>query len=264
MMIKKVFVFIYFTIAISHICHGQLISRLDNTIISAAALDEKINTLVKAANVHGLAVAVFNNNKAVYKNTFGYKNFDLKQPLRSNTNLYGASLSKAVFAVLVMKLVEEGLIDLDTPLESYLLKPIYEYTPLKRWHDNYADLRNDSLYKSITARMCLSHSTGFANWRWDEKDRKLKVNFQPGTKYGYSGEGMVYLQVVIEKLTGKSLEELMNEKIFKPLNMLHSAYSWKEDYEKDYAWGHKANGNLYEKDKDNEPRAASTLETTLG
>jgi CubicO group peptidase (beta-lactamase class C family) len=64
-------------------------------------------------------------------------------------------------------------------------------------------------------------------------------------------------------MLGKSLEELMNEKIFKPLNMQNSAYSWKAAFENDYAWGHKTNGDHYEKDKDNEPRAASTLETTL-
>lgn len=253
--------FILFSVSVCG--NAQLITRLDNTAISSAALDEKIHNLIKAANVHGIAISIFNNNKTVYKKTFGYKRSDLKQPLQTNTNLYGASLSKALFAVLVMKLVEEGTIDLDTPLESYLTKPIYEYTPLTKWHDNYSDLRYDSLYKKITARMCLSHSTGFANWRWDEKDQKLKVNFLPGSKYGYSGEGMVYLQVVIEKLTGKTLEELMNGKIFQPLGIKNSAYSWKAAFENDYAWGHKTNGDLYEKDKDNEPRAASTLETTL-
>jgi serine-type D-Ala-D-Ala carboxypeptidase/endopeptidase len=259
----KLPVVLFSLIIVSGYCHAQLIKRLDHSTIPVTELDEKINHLIKAANVHGLAIAVFNDNKTVYKKTFGYKRFDLKQPLQSSTNLYGASLSKAVFAVLVMKLVEEGILDLDTPLQSYLPKPIYEYQPLTKWHDNYSDLRNDSAYKNITARMCLSHSTGFANWRWDEKDQKLKVNFQPGTKYGYSGEGMVYLQVILEKITGKSLEELMNEKIFRTLDMQHSAYSWRDDFEKDYAWGHKTNGNIYEKDKDNEPRAASTLETTL-
>jgi CubicO group peptidase (beta-lactamase class C family) len=261
-MLKKPIV-LFFISLVSTFCHAQLINRLDHSTIPVSALDEKINYLMKAANVHGLAIAVFNDNKTVYKKTFGHKRFDLKTPLRVNTNVYGASLSKAVFAVLVMKLVEEGIIDLDTPLENYLPKPIYEYQPLTRWHDNYNDLRNDSLYKSITARMCLSHSTGFANWRWDEKDEKLRVNFIPGTKYGYSGEGMVYLQVVLEKMLGKSLEELMSEKIFQPLNMQNSAYSWKAAFENDYAWGHKTNGDHYEKDKDNEPRAASTLETTL-
>jgi CubicO group peptidase (beta-lactamase class C family) len=216
-----------------------------------------------SARVTGMAITVFNNNEPVYKKTFGYKRADTKEPLRESTNIYGASLSKVVFAMLVMKLVEEGVIDLDKPLQQYLPKPIYEYQPLMKWHDNYKDLKNDTLYQKITARMCLDHTTGFANWRWYEPDQKLRVNFTPGSKYEYSGEGLVYLQVVIEKMLNKSLEELMQEKIFKPLGMINSSYKWQQRFETDYSFGHDANGKLYQKDKDNDARSASTLETTL-
>lgn len=218
---------------------------------------------MKAGKVTGLGITVFNKNKAVYQKTFGYKNAIARQPLGTTTNIYGASLSKAVFAVLVMKLVEEGILNLDKPLQDYLPKPIYEYKPLARWHDNYSDLRDDTVYKKITARMCLSHSSGFPNWRSDDEDEKLRIKFTPGSRYGYSGEGMVYLQVVLEKMLAKPLEDLMQEKIFKPLGMQHSSYHWKAGYEKNYALGHDAEGKPYEKDKDNEPRAPSTLETTL-
>lgn len=218
---------------------------------------------MQAANVQGLAVTVFNKNKPVYKKTFGYKRTDTKNTIHTNTNFYGASLSKAVFAVLVMKLVEEGKLSLDKPLETYLEKPIYDYTPTKKWHDNYSDLKTDSLYKKITARMCLNHTTGFPNWRWDESDQKLRVKHLPGYRYGYSGEGMVYLQVVLEHLLHKPLEELMQEYIFKPLGMHKSSYTWQPVFENDYCVGHQSDGKLYEKDKDNDARAASTLETTL-
>ncbi|HEY1023307.1 MAG TPA: serine hydrolase domain-containing protein, partial [Flavisolibacter sp.] len=243
--------------------YGQTISRLDGSKISAADLDRHVQRLQQAANVHGIGISIFNRNKVVYKKTFGFKRSDTKEPLQTNTNFYGASLSKAVFAVLVMKLVEEGILDLDKPLQSYLPRPIYDYEPATRWHDDYRSLRNDSLYKKITARMCLSHTTGFPNWRWDEKDETLRVKFEPGSRYGYSGEGMVYLQVVLERLLGKPLETLMEEKIFLPLRMKQSAYAWKPRFESNYAWGHNSRGDIYPKDKDNEPRSASTLETTL-
>lgn len=259
----KELLFILLWSATSFITQGQSITRLDKSTISFASLDKKIQSLVKEANVHGLAVAVFNNNEPVYKKTFGYKNIKTREPIKGNTNIYGASLSKAVFAVLVMKLAEEGILDLDKPLQDYLPKPIYEYTPSKKWHDNFGDLRNDSLYRQITARMCLAHTTGFHNWRWYEPDQKLRVNFKPGSKYSYSGEGLVYLQVVLEYMLGKSLEQLMQEKIFVPLDMKLSSYTWQPAFEKDYCIGHNANGELYEKDKDNEARSASTLETTL-
>ncbi len=244
-------------------CLAQTITRLDNSSISSIQLDNRINQLMKDAAVHGLAISLFNNNKLVYKKTFGYKRFDTKSPLESNTNIYGASLSKAVFSVLAMKLVEEKIISLDTPLQNYLPKPVYEYGKGNSWNQDYTSLADDSLYRKITARHCLSHTSGFANWRWDEPDQKLHVRFEPGWRYSYSGEGLCYLQFVIEKITGKSLNQLMQEKIFGPLGMKNSSYTWQPEYESNYSYGHDKIGKVLDKDKDNAPRAASTLETNL-
>ena len=263
MSVYKSILFILFFTGLQSLAQEKNVIRLDNSKISFIELDNKIQTLMNAASVQGLAITIFNNKEAVYKKTFGYKRIDTKEPIQTSTNIYGASLSKPVFAVLVLKLVEEGIIDLDKPLQEYLPRPIYDYTPTKKWHDNYTDLRTDSLYRKITARMCLDHTTGFSNWRWYETDQKLRVNFIPGTKYNYSGEGMVYLQVVLEHLLGTSLEELMQKKIFIPLHMNKSSYQWQTRFEDDYCLGHQSTGKLYEKDKDNDARAASTLETTL-
>ena len=244
-------------------CLGQTIRRLDNSSINADQLDKKINQLIKDASVHGLAIGIFNDNKLVYKKTFGYKRFDTKVPLQTNTNIYGASLSKAVFSVLAMKLVEEKIINLDTPLQNYLPKPVYEYGKGNSWNQDYTNLSNDSLYRKITARHCLSHTSGFPNWRWDEPDQQLRVRFEPGLRYSYSGEGLCYLQFVIEKITGKSLNELMQGKLFGPLGMKNSSYTWQPEYESNYSYGHDKTGKVLDKDKDNAPRAASTLETNL-
>ncbi len=250
------------TVLTPAISFSQTITRLDDSKISAAELDTKIQQLVKDGNVHGIAITVFNKNKSVYKKVFGYKRFDTKEPLQTNTNFYGASLSKAVFAVLVMKMVEEKVIELDKPLESYLPQPVYAYGKGSSWGQDFTSLEGDPLYKKITARMCLDHSTGFPNWRWYEPDQKLHIHFEPGSAYSYSGEGLCYLQFVLEKITGKSLEQLMDEKIFGPVGMNTSAYSWQARFEKNYCYGHDTNGKVLEKDKDNAPRSASTLETT--
>jgi serine-type D-Ala-D-Ala carboxypeptidase/endopeptidase len=238
------------------------ITRLDGTRIQAEELTRRIQQVLDSARVPGLAVAVFNHRQVVYQHAFGVKSTATKAPLRFDTEFYGASLSKAVFAVLVLKLVEEGQLSLDEPLQNYLPRPIYEYQPKTRWHDDYSSLRQDSLYRRITGRMCLSHTTGLANWRWDEPDEKLHVRRPPGTRYGYSGEGLVYLQVVLEHKLGRPLEALMQEKVFGPLGMTTSSYQWQPRFEVDYALGHDASGKPLEKDKDNEPRSASTLETT--
>ncbi len=263
MLAKKHIYLLLVLFHITFVCTGQKITRLDKTKISESNLDSKIESLMKVANVHGLAVAVFNNNKPVYKKTFGYKNAVTKEPITSETNIYGASLSKPLFAVMVMQLVEKGILDLDKPLQEYLPKPIFEYTPTKKWHDNYTDLKDEPAYLKITARMCLNHTTGFPNWRWDEPDEKLRVKTSPGSRYSYSGEGLVYLQIVLEHLLNKPLEQMMQENIFKPLKMNNSSYTWQPEFENDYCIGHTSQGELYEKDKDNEARSASTLETTF-
>ncbi len=263
MLAKKHIYLLLVLFHITFVCTGQKITRLDKTKISESNLDSKIESLMKVANVHGLAVAVFNNNKPVYKKTFGYKNAVTKEPITSETNFYGASLSKPLFTVMVMQLVEKGILDLDKPLQEYLPKPIFEYIPTKKWHDNYTDLKDEPAYLKITARMCLNHTTGFPNWRWDEPDEKLRVKTSPGSRYSYSGEGLVYLQIVLEHLLNKPLEQMMQENIFKPLKMNNSSYTWQPEFEKDYCIGHTSEGQLYEKDKDNEARSASTLETTF-
>ncbi|MCJ8166180.1 beta-lactamase family protein [Pontibacter sp. E15-1] len=262
-MIKLCFSILFLLTILPLSIHAQTITRLDGSKITSTALDQKIQQLMEAAEVQGMAVTVFNKNSPVYKKAFGYRRLDTKEPIRTGTNFYGASLSKAVFAVLVMKMVEEGVLDLDKPLQDYLPKPIYTYTPATKWHDDFSDLKEDTRYQKITARMALAHTTGFPNWRWFEPDQKLRVKFEPGTRYSYSGEGMVYLQVVLEKITGKPLEELVQEKVFGPAGMKQSAYTWQPRFEKEYALGHKTSGELYQKDKDNEARSASTLETTL-
>jgi CubicO group peptidase (beta-lactamase class C family) len=235
-------IFTLFYILVDSVVFAQTITRLDDSKISANELDKKINQLMKDASVTGMAVCIFNDGKAVYNKVFGYKSTETKAPLQLNTNFYGASLSKAVFAVLVMKLVEEKIISLDKPLQDYLPQPVYDYGKGSSWNEDFTSLKDEPLYKKITARHCLSHSSGFANWRWYETDQQLHVHFEPGSQYSYSGEGLCYLQFVIEKITGKKLNELMTEKLFGPAGMKNSSYTWQPAYEANYCFGHDKTG----------------------
>ena len=255
-------IFTLFYIFFNSFLFAQTITRLDDSRVSANELDKKITQLMKDASVTGMAVSVFNDNKPVYKKVFGYKSTETKVPLQATTNFYGASLSKAVFAVLVMKLVEEKVISLDRPLQDYLPQPVYDYGKGSSWNEDFTSLKEEPLYKKITARHCLSHSSGLANWRWYEPDQKLHIHFEPGSQYSYSGEGLCYLQFVIENITGKRLNELMKEKLFGPAGMKNSSYTWQPEYEANYCYGHDTVGKPYPKDKDNAARSASTLETT--
>ncbi|WP_336514169.1 serine hydrolase domain-containing protein [Pollutibacter soli] len=257
------FVFFLMVMVIAMKCFSQIrITRLNGSLISQDSLTKSVAALIDKANVTGMEIAIYNRKKAVFEKAYGLANAKTGKTLNVSSNMYGASLSKAVFAVIVLKLVDEKLISLDTPLQNYLPRPIYEYEH-KVWHEDFSALRDDPRYKKITARMCLSHTTGFPNWRWFEPDQKLRIRFEPGSKYSYSGEGLVYLQVVIERMTNKSLEDIAREKLFLPLGMNSSSYKWQEQYEADYASGHDSAGKVYPKDKDNAPRGPSTLETTL-
>ena len=160
-----------------------------------------------------------------------------------------------------MKLVEQGVLDLDKPLQEYVSEPLWQNRGTS-WHEDLSDLRSDPRYRRITARMSMSHTTGLPGWRWFEPDQKLRIHFEPGERFSYSGEGMTLLQVVIEKLTGKPLEQLMQEHVFGPYGMRMSSYTWQPRFEADYAVGHAPDGKVYPKDKDNAARAPSTLETT--
>ena len=106
-----------------------------------------------------------------------------------------------MFAYTVMQLVDQRKLTLDTPLKDHLDKPLPSYGPDPVFPDKYGpykDLADDSRWEKITPRMCLTHSTGFSNFWFIEPDQKLRIHFEPGTRYSYSGEGLILLQFVIE------------------------------------------------------------------
>jgi CubicO group peptidase (beta-lactamase class C family) len=111
--------------------------------------------------------------------------------------------------------------------------------------------------------MCLDHTTGFPNWRWFEADQKLRIKTDPGTRYSYSGEGLVLLQFVIEKITGKDYETIAQERVFKPLGMANTSYVWQTRFEGNFAYGHNAKGERYPLARRHKPGAAGSMSTTL-
>jgi CubicO group peptidase (beta-lactamase class C family) len=245
------------------ISYSQQISRLDGCTLTAHEIDRTVIQLMDTANVTGLVLAVINKNRIVYQKAYGVKNTKTKDPLTTSTVFYGASFSKAVFAYLNLLLVQERFLNLDKPLYQYLEKPLSKY-------DDYKDLLDDERWKFITARMCLSHTTGFPNWRFlnaktgaFEADGKLAIYFTPGSRYAYSGEGLALLQLVIEKITGKGLQELAEQKVFNPIGMTRSSYVWEPKFENDYAMGHDENEVLLGKKKRKKAGGAGSLETTL-
>lgn len=165
-------------------------------------------------------------------------------------------------------MVNEGIIDLDKPLQKYFDVPIPDLKTEKDWK-GFKDITEDKRYENITARMCLSHTTGFSNWRWISRiglfnpEGKLQFYFDPGAQYSYSGEGMMLLQYAIEKITGKGLEQLAREKVFDPLKMNMTSYVWQKRFENLYCNGHTVDQKVIPKDTEDEAGAAGSMETTL-
>jgi serine-type D-Ala-D-Ala carboxypeptidase/endopeptidase len=243
------------------IANGQLINRVDGSKISIDSLSNKISFLMQEAKVTGLAITIFNQNNPVFSKTFGTANSIQKTPITQKSQMVAASFSKLVFSYIVMQLVQEKILHLDTPLVEYLDKPLTEYKFLNK-NQGYSDLQSDDRYKKITARMCLTHTTGFPNWRWYEDDNKLKFLFNPGSRYRYSGEGLFLLQFVIEKITGKNYETLSQERVFKPLNMKNTSQVWQNRFDTIACYGHNSAGKPYELIKRKEPNAAGSMVTT--
>ncbi len=211
---------------------------------SKSELDSFVVQQMRASSIPGLSIAVIKNSTISYTNALGIKNIDDKDQVNAGTIFEAASLSKPVFAYTVFQLEKEGLIDLD--------KPLFEYLP-------YPDIENDERYKLITARMVLSHRSGFPNWR---RKNPLIIMFTPGSRFSYSGEGYMYLQKVIEKISQKPLAELVKERVFEPLKMANSYFAWEEAIENNMASGYSRKGSPKRKFKPERAWAAGSLHTT--
>lgn len=248
--------FLYFTGQCSASASQSKIKRLDGSTISTTEIESRVTKLMSAARVTGLSIAVINDSKIVYVKSFGFKNKEKNQPLTENTVMYGASFTKAVFAYLVMQLVEKGILDLDKPVYQYLEKPLPEY-------EKYKDLAGDERYKLITARMLLSHTAGFPNWRWINPDEKLDIKFTPGSKYSYSGEGINLLQFVIEAITKQSVGDMMRERILEPFGMARTSMTWVDRFGDNYAIGYNEKEQPLGHNKRMSVRAAGSMDTTI-
>jgi len=230
---------------------------LDGSTIMSAEIDGTVTRLMRAANVTGVGVAIFNNGKVVYLKTYGVRDKEKNLPLTEDSVMAAASFTKVAFAYMVMQLVEKKILDLDKPVYQYLAKPLPEYPA-------YKDLAEDPRYKQITARMLLSHTSGFPNLRQLNKDQKLNINFEPGSRYAYSGEGINLLQLVVETTMKKSVQELMRDHVFQPLDMTRSSLVWESRLEDNWAFPYNEDGrSLGPPEKRAPASAAGSMLTTL-
>lgn len=240
----------FFALLPAHFSTAQVTLNAPSTALqkpdksTVAALQNRVPELMKAANVPGVALALIRDGKTFWSQGFGVRDAKSQQPVTDDTIFEAASLSKPVFAYAVLKLVDQGKLDLDRPLGQYLEDPY---------------VQGDDRINAITARYVLSHRTGFPNWRGNNP---LTIHFTPGERFSYSGEGFVYLGKVVMHITGRSLNDFMSEEVFAPLGMTSSSYIWRDDYDARTATGHSSSLQPEEKSKPTVENPAASLHTT--
>ena len=174
---------------------------------------------MQIAGVPGVAIAVVDRGKLAWSRGFGVKNILTRDPVREDTLFEAASMTKPVFAYVVMRLVDEKHLDLDKPLVAYR-RP--------------ANLGKDPNLELITARHVLEHSTGLPNWA----SEPLVTSQAPGSSYTYSGEAFIWLQLVVETIMGMGLGSVMQAKLFDPAGMSRSSFGWDEEIARSAVFGH--------------------------
>ena len=217
------------------------IRRLDSSVISASEAERIAAAELKADGVTGAQIAILNHGRLVWSYAYGLRDVAKNLPMTADTNVWAASITKAVFATWVMRLVEEGKLNLDEPVAKMLPKPLTEY---ERYKVGGTELVKDPRWPLVTPRMLLSHTAGFANFKDMEPDQKIHIHFTPGTRFAYSGEGLNMLGFVLEQTMGISVAQAMAEEIFKPLGMTQTGMVWQPSFDENAGLRYDAKGNL--------------------
>lgn len=211
--------------------------------IDVDRLEREIPGLMDAAGIPGLSIAVIAGGEIAWSGAFGVADAATGRPVTPRTVFQAASLTKQLFALTALRLADRGVFDLDTPLAEYL---------------PYSRLEHEPRARSITARHVLSHSTGLPNWGGE----RLQLGFDPGEGFNYSGEGYVYLQKTLERLTGEDLATLVDREVLAPLGLADSWMAWRADFEDRAAARHDEWGRSDGVVRGDAQNAAASLLTT--
>ncbi len=227
-----------FLILLSLFVFGAAVAQRD-TIVESLLRD--VPGWMAENHVPCTGIGLIQNGRIKWLKVFG----ELSQghPAPPNTLFNIASQTKPVTAMLTLKLVQAGLWDLDEPLSHYWIDP---------------DIAGSPYLDKLTTRMVLSHQTGFPNWR----SGKLAFNFEPGTRFGYSGEGFEYLRRALESKFDQGLDVLMRTYLWAPLGMGDTEY-WSEGVGDRFAVWHDGVGRPYAVSMRTPVNAADDLITTV-
>jgi CubicO group peptidase (beta-lactamase class C family) len=215
---------------------------------------------MRREQVQGLAYATIENGQVKNVRTFGMRNAAVWQPLTPDTIMDGGGLTKPAFAYMLLQLADEGKLDLDAPVARRMPRP------QPSWRErsfDFSDVAADPRWQTLTPRMLLAHGGGFPNQRWLEPDGRLRIHFDPGTRYAYSGEGYMILQMFVERGLGLDVGQEMQKRVFDRFGMLNTSMHWRADFSDNAADGYGFDGAVLPHERHYRVRAAGSMDTTI-
>lgn len=242
------------TLALAQVAPADRVRQLRHEAL-VATLDQLVPSLLAEHHVPGLAIALIRDRQLVWSKGYGLRAAASTgatasaEAVTPDTVFEAASMSKPILALLAMQLVDAGRLELDRPVAAYGPEVRVPDLPGKRL---------------VTARMLLAHTSGYPNWRpgGEEREGPLPLLFQPGARFGYSGEGIFYLQRRMELISGQPLDRMAQRSLFEPLGLRHSDFGWTPHIGARQATGHREDGSAQRPSKYLHPNAAYTLYTT--
>ena len=229
------FLGVFIVASIIDVSYGQTKVEKIDKLISIYAEYEKFNG----------SVLVAEKGKVIYKKGVGMADMEWNIPNQPSTKHRLGSITKQFTAMLIMQLVEQGKLKLDVPISAYL--------------PEYPKKNGDV----VTIHHLLTHSSGTPNMTsFPGFNKNIKGNsyspvqlvnlfadstlqFEPGKKFSYSNSGYILLGYIIEKVTGKAYEQVLQENIFAPLKMNNTGYDHSKNVMKNRASGYEKNGRRY-------------------
>jgi CubicO group peptidase (beta-lactamase class C family) len=245
----RYWVLIALTIALVVVIFFYYRGRDNLTNILTTKMEQVLPQLLEEYQVPGAALALVRDGEVAWSRGYGLADKEQNVPVTDDTVFQAASISKALTSWGVMRLVENGQLELDAPIEQYLT----------RWH-----LPPSSYDASgVTIRRLLSHSAGLSVESYyglspelalpslEESlsgiggSPKVEIVMEPGTQYGYSNGGYVLLQLIVEEVTGETFSAFMQREVLDPLGMVHSSFEWRADLRPATALGYSQSGSPF-------------------
>ena len=209
-----------------------------------AQLDEQIPKLQERYDVPGVSIALIHEGELVWSNAYGYADFEKGRKMRVDSICRAESISKSVTAWGVMRLVEQGLIDLDAPVQEYLVD--WQFPP------------SEFDTREVTVRRLLSGNAGLPLGTIGEAaeyapnspmpslredlSKEAKLIKEPGSGFLYSNPGFNVLELVVESVTEQDFATYMEKEVLVPVGMLGASYNWNETFADELPIGYELQG----------------------